>query len=335
MDHVTSLLVLACAGTVSMEDAREVLPYSRNTLYRAASVLKRSGTIRTQRRGGTSYISLTDNAVSTGVPFIVHESLARGVDPSKLLKAASSGLPRLLQSPRTLTELSVLSGIPYARCRRALDILIGSGTVKVLRRRPLKVVMDHDDPLARALTGARQGGPIHTLQVRGDPPVVHEIYRKGEAPMVLTSSGPVAYPGSDLIMVGRGTLRTVHVLDDVSSLEAVFLCLLGTYDGAVHVCPAMIDEGSIDIDRLVTLSHEKGVSSSVGCFLDLMNSIRNRVPPSIVERFAEKGNGRGSMPLGSSAGRGPLRSVLERKWDVSINISGSDRLLIAGRVFTL
>jgi len=271
------------------------LPYSRHTIYKAASELEREGLVERTQSGRAVVLSLSRGHEAWVLGRLLRAAVGHGIDPEELMREGTQRLVAALDRPMTLAELRGATGLSYDVLHRALDALVPPGLVVRTRGRPLTVRRSEGHPVlaildemrGRALDhGTRLASATADVAVSVLPPTVLEGHLHSAI------DGPVYISGTGLLTKGTGRLEVLMAGPDPASPEELFLRLLETPEGVEDLCPQLLRSGRLDLIALAGLATGRGRARELGAYLDVLGRLGMRVPGDILKGLEGHARGR-------------------------------------------
>ncbi len=288
------LSLLAVKPLTATELARR-LPYSKHTLYKAASELEREGLVERTRSGRAVVLSLSRGHEAWMLGRLLRASVGHGIDPEELMQVGTRRLVAALDRPMTLRELRDATGLSYDVLHRAIGLLVPPGALIKTRGRPLVVERAEGHPVlaildemgGRALDhGTRLASATADVAVSVLPPTVLE------GRLYSAIDGPVYITGTGLLTKGTDRLEVLMTGPDPASPEELFMRLLGTPEGVEDLCPQLLRSGRLDLGALARLAVSRGEARELGAYLDVLGRLGMRVPDDILKGLEAHVRGR-------------------------------------------
>jgi len=98
------------------------------------------------------------------------------------------------------------------------------------------------------------------------------------------------------------------------------LTALETPEGAEDICIRIIESGNIDYGKLLEVAKERGMVNQIGCYMDVLNSIKKIVPAGAVNQFLGSVSKKRAMFLKQlkKYGKEGWEKPFEEKWNVDL-----------------
>jgi hypothetical protein len=104
------------------------------------------------------------------------------------------------------------------------------------------------------------------------------LYEKIESNLMVKDTG-FQIRGKD------GKVNVLESIDEEPSLESIFLLKLLTSEGVEDICIRLVASNKMDYNRLFILAQERDMVNIVGCYLDILNSIKKFVNLNIINNY--------------------------------------------------
>ena len=301
----------------------ERLPYSKHTIYKALDRLAEEGLIDKRRNSKEIVARVSSDYDPQKMREIYIKALTHGIDPEVLMRDSTLAVWEQLDSPRTLRDLQRTTGLSYPWVRNIVGFLKDSDLVIYEKRKPLIAVLDQEHEVNRLLKQCygKKSEP-ETIYYEGNLPFVWLVKTPYEIERILheRTNTSLTIRSTGFTLKGEDPLRIVESVKKELTLEEVFLHEIGTPEGVEFLCIALFESGRLDYSRLLELAKENDMVNVVGCYLDVLNDIENRVNPQIIDEFKKNVSKRRATFLREEKkyGKGGGEQKYEERWNVDL-----------------
>lgn len=299
------------------------LPYSQRAVYVAVKSLEEKGLIERRGGGREVVVEVSRGYMPQKLREIYIKCLSFGVDPGFLLDESTVDVWKSLRNQVSLREIQNVTGLSYNWVRRIVRFLFDSNLVTYIKRKPAIVCLKKEHELNVLLDkffsedrGAKKlfyPGVIPFERLVQSPEGVERmLYDKIDEGLAIRGTG--------FLVKGRGKLSVVESVGRELSVEEIFLREIETPEGVEDFCIKLVESGEMDYDRLLKLSKERNMVNVVGCYLDILNSIKGLVDSSIIEKFRKSISKRRRVFLKAfeKYGKEGWEKTFEERWNVDL-----------------
>ncbi|MDG6221474.1 MAG: hypothetical protein QCI38_08525 [Candidatus Thermoplasmatota archaeon] len=297
------------------------LPYAPPTVYKAVQQLEAEN--RVQVKGGV--VMLVEDYPTQKLSDIYVQSLSHGIDPERLTRDSTLSVWKSLASVSTIKEIMEETGLSAVSVKKILSFLKEKELVSYKKRKPILAEQNPKHPLFLLLkahlgleedgTSIRYPGHIPFMEILNTPDQVEKLlYEQIDKSLAVKDTG----------FVVKGESSHLTILESVEkelSNEEIFLRKMFTPEGLEDVCILMIKQGLIDYDELLLLAKEKGLVNPVGCYLDILHGIEEKmVSLSIIKKFLEERTKKKVTLLAQDKkyGKSGWETTYEEQWNVDL-----------------
>lgn len=320
MDVKSAVFALVAIREMALREIAEKLPYSRVAIYKAADTLANEGLVEKRRKGKSVIVTVAKGYRAQKLREIYIRALAYGVDPAFLTSSAVLAVWKAAASPIGLNALANSAHFSYIWVRKIVNSLIRGGLLEYRKRKPV-VVARASHELNALLESYLSKEGKETAYYPGSAPF--EFYVKSpedvEKMLYEKLDTGISVRGTGFITRGKrlGVVQSSH---GPQTPETAFLTALETPEGAEDICIRMIESGNIDYGKLLDVAKERGMVNMVGCYLDVLNSVKKIVPAADVRQFLQSVSNRRRTFLKAlkKYGKEGWEAPFEEKWNVDL-----------------
>lgn len=264
------------------------LPYASSTVYNTVNQLEKEERLKTE--GGI--VMLVENYDTQKLSEIYVQSLIHGIDPEFLMRDSTQSIWKALWIVSTIKEIQVETGLSAVSVKKALTYLNGKELVIYLKRKPIVAKQNKNHALYKLLNEyISSDKEERTIQYPGSIPFREIMETPEQIEKMLYQQIDESITVKDTGFLVKGESDTISILESVPrelSYEEIFLRKLFTTEGAEEYCVLMVKQGLLDYDRVIYYAKDQNIVNVVGCYLDILKSIDNKlVPASIIEMFSK------------------------------------------------
>lgn len=278
----------------SVEELRARLPYASKTIYKEEEQLVKDGLLVKSRRDGKVFLSVAGGFHPQKLKEIYVKCLSHGVDPEMLLRDSTQSIWALLDKPRTVAEIKKATGLSDKWAKELLNNLHQHGLVEYQKRKPIVAVKNNKHILSNLLDSyltpeKRAIKLFYPGEIPFDDVVETPEFIERELYELIKGHGDLTVKDTGFLVKGESPKITIFdSVDHKLSLEEYFLKKLFTTEGVEDLCVLMVKQGFMDYDKLLAFAKEADFVNVVGCYLDILRGIQEKlVPLEIVEMFEE------------------------------------------------
>jgi hypothetical protein len=132
--------------------------------------------------------------------------------------------------------------------------------------------------------------------------------------------GSLAIKDTGFVIKGEDRLSVVESVDKELTLEELFLKEIKTPEGVEDLCIRIISSGKLNYRRLLKLAKKYNAVNVVGCYLDIVNSIKKMIDLNVINEFKKNVKNQKATFLKAEVryGKGGWEDKYEKKWNVDI-----------------
>jgi len=324
MNARTAIFSLVSIRPHSIQEIGGKLPYSIRTVYKYVEELVNEGLLVKRGRGDETVLTIAEGYGPQKLREIHIQSLAHGIDPEMLMRESTHVVWESLDGPKTVPDIEAETSLSRRWILVILGILERGGLITYEKRRPIKAVLNDEHPLNRLLrafykSNEGEEGVYHFgtkpfeefLKTPED--IERTLFERIDQDLMVRDTG---------FMVGgkSGRLTILESIEKGEGVEEIFIRKLMTTEGVEDICVDMIAQKRLDYGRLLELAIEKDIVSIVGCYLEIINHIKELAPPEVVERFhSNRSRGRAVfLPQERRYGKSGWEEPFELRWNVDL-----------------
>jgi biotin operon repressor len=276
----------------SIADIRKRLPFGAKAIYANIERLVKEGLLVKVRGAEGILVIVADGYQAQKLKEIHIKCLSHGIDPEMLLRDSTLDVWRLLDVPRTVSELEDGTGLSSKWIMHVLNVLERHGLVIFQKRKPVLAVRDHGNVINGLLSdyllpqaeekGIFYPGTRPFTERMSTPDQIERALYGLQGGLAVRDTGFVTRGGSN------GGIMVLESVEKTMGMEEIFLRKLMTTDGAEDFCIHMVAQRLLDYDILFEVAKKKNMINIAGCYLDVLRSIDLAVPDHVIDLF--KGN---------------------------------------------
>lgn len=288
MNAKSSLFAVVSIKPQGIRELIHRLPYSRHSIYHAVSDLKNEGVIVKTRRGYGWVLDVADGYRPQKMREIYIQALSHGVDPEILLRKNTIRVWNALKKPHTLDEIKKEVDLSERWIKKLLKFLVDSGLVLYRKRKPIIAVLNESNELNHFLKSFTEMQIAKTTYYADSLPfneiiqtptkIERLLYEKIESNLTVKDTG-------FQIRGKNGKVNVLESIEDEPSLESIFLLKLLTSEGVEDICIRLLASNKMNYNNLFILAQERDMVNIVGCYLDILNSIKKFVDINIINNY--------------------------------------------------
>lgn len=300
------------------------LPYSSFTIYEAVKDLEKKGLVRKICRGKNVLLIISDGYKPQRLREIYIRALSFGIDPAMLLRDNTIAVWKSIEKPKTLREIQEKVKLSDKWVKRILKFLADSNLAVYKKRKPIIAVLREEHELNRLLkTFTKKEEKTERIYYVGTTPfekliktpenIERILYEKIDESLTIKDTG-------FLIRGKKGSLSILESAEKEISIEELFLREINTPEGVEDFCIRLIASKKIDYKHLLTLAKKKDMVNVVGCYIDVLNSIKKIVEPDVINAFERNisKHKRAFLSQEKRYGKAEWEDKYEKKWNVDI-----------------
>lgn len=326
MNAQSAVFSLVSIQPHAIRDMIKRFPYSSKTVYRAVEELGKEGMVVKSQREGKTTVSVSDGYRPQKLREIYVQSLSFGIDPEALLRTSTMAVWKAIDTPKTLEDIRQETGLSERWIRKTLKTLARHGLARYEKRRPIVAVRDESHTLNRLLKAfkeERRGG--EAFYYSGTSPFEEIVTTPEEIERILYHQIKGSLTVKDTGFLVRGEDEKLTVLESVEkepTIEEMFLMKLNTPEGVEDACIRIVASRKLDYQRLLLLAKERYMVNVVGCYLEILNDIKELIEPEVIKDFEKHKSKRRRMFLTEEKryGKGGWEEEYERKWNLDLYI---------------
>lgn len=300
------------------------LPYSSFTVYEAVKDLEKKELVRKIRRGKNVLIIVSDGYKPQKLREIYIRALSFGVDPELLLRDNTIAVWKSIEKPKTLEAVQKDVKLSGKWIKKIIRFLVDSNLAVYEKRKPIIAVLREEHELNKLLKTFREKEektgvvyyegiiPFEKL-IKTPENVEKTLYEKIDESLTIKDTG-------FLIRGNRGRLSILESTEKELSIEELFLREISTPEGVEDFCIRLIASKKIDYKHLLMLAKKKDMVNIVGCYLDVLNSIKKIVESDVIKVFERNISKHKRIFLTPEKryGKEGWEDKYEKKWNVDI-----------------
>ncbi len=282
MNAKSAVISLIAIKPLPLKELVKRFPYSPPMIYKTVRFLEKEGLIKISE----GLIITGDGFEANKIAEIHVASLIHGIDPEFLMRDSTLTIWKIIEENRTIREIQDRSGYSHVTVKKVLSFLERNGIVSFLKRKPIIVIRNSTDPINRLLESlTMESKEKDTFHYQGTIPFSESYMKPDEVERVLferIEKGISIRDTGFLVKDEKGDISIIESIEKDLSLEEIFLKKLMTTEGVEDLCIRMLRSNEMNLDELVKISIDKGMSSILGCYLDILNDLVNLYPEDII-----------------------------------------------------
>ena len=301
------------------------LPYSHYTIYKTLELLFREELISKRKEKGKVVVEISKNYSTQKLREIFIKALAYGIDPERLLRESSLMIWNQLEKTRTLKELQKNSGLSYLWVRNVVIFLVNSNLAILKKRKPMIIILNSEHELnilLKKYTEKKNDIDSKMIYYESTIPFQRLIKTPTEIEEILYKKidGGLTIKNTGFTIRGNDKLRVVESVSRELSLEQLFLKEIKTPEGVEDFCIRLIALKKLNYDRLLDFAKEMGMVNIVGCYLNIINDLKNIVGSAVIMKFQKHVSKQKVIFLKSEKryGKDGWEDKYEAKWNVEL-----------------
>lgn len=263
------------------------LPYASSTVYNAVRQLEEENKVENKN----GIIHVMEDYPTQKLSEIYVQSLIHGIDPEFITRESTLSIWKSLESVSTVREVINETGYSAVTVKKTLAYLQDKGLVVYSKKKPIVAHLNMEHPLNELLkVHLEPKRESRTIRYPGSIPFREIIETPDELERILYQHIEDSVSIKDTGFMLKGDSHRITILESVKkelSNEEIFLKKLFTTEGVADLCILMIKQDMVDHGKLLELAKEENVANVVGCYFDILNSISDIIPESIVEKYLE------------------------------------------------
>jgi len=286
MNAKSAIFALISIRSQPLRKLVDRLPYASSTVYNTVSQLGEEGMVKTEN----GIVMVVEDYKTQKLADIYIQSLSHGVDPEILTRSSTLSVWKALEDVSTIKEVLEETDLSLSYVKRIFSYLYEKNLFIYLKKKPIIAEHNLEHPLTKLFKeylGAEKEG--QALQYPGSIPFREVMQTPDQIEKILYQQIDESLTVKDTGFLVKGESDRITILESVDrelTYEETFLKKLFTTEGAEEYCILMVKQGLLDYDKLFGLAEQEKVVNIVGCYLDILNSIDDKLAPSsIVNKF--------------------------------------------------
>jgi DNA-binding transcriptional regulator YhcF (GntR family) len=299
------------------------LPYTEHAIYKALRCLADKGLIEKRRQSREVLVEISRDYATQKLRQVYIKALTFGIDPEMLTRDSTLTVWKQLDAAKTLKELQEDTGFSYLWVRNIVRFLEDSGLVVYEKRKPMIAVLNKEhelNTLLRQYIGEEK--EPDRIYLEGTVPFEWLVKTPAEIERILYQKidGSLTIKDTGFTINGEDKLSVVESVDKELTLEELFLHEIETVEGVENICIRLVESGRLDYVRLLELAEQKEMVNVVGCYLDILNDIKELVSPEVIGEFQKNVSKRKATFLKEEKryGKEGWEERFEAKWNVDL-----------------
>ncbi len=286
MNSKSTAFALVSIKSLPLRTMVKRLPYATPTVYKAVHQLEEEDLVAIEN--GT--VMVAENFKAHKLSEIYIQSLAHGIDPEFLTRTSTLSVWKAIAEHHTVKDIVGQTKLPAVSVKRILSNFHENELVLYRKRKPIVAEHNKEHPLHRLLS-----------EYMGSETKALELWYPGEIPYRDIAQTPdqierMLYQQIDGGLLVReagfnvmGDSKKLIILESMKdglSYEGYFLKKILTTEGVEDLCILLVKRSLLDYELLLELAKEKDLVNIVGCYLDILRNIDERlVPSTAIELF--------------------------------------------------
>jgi len=319
-----AILSLISIRPHTIQEVGRKLPFSIRTVYRYVEELIDDGIIVKRGRGKGTVLEISDGYIPQKLKEIYIQSLTHGLDPEVLMRESTQKILEALKEPKMVSSIQEETSLSRRWILVILKDLERGGLINYRKRKPIEAELNDEHPLNKSLEefyGPNEkeddvyiSGTRPFEEIFGTPTELERtLFNRIDQDLVIKDTG-------FMIRGEGGRLTILESIEEGEGLEGVFLRKLMTTEGAEDLCIDIIHQKRLDYNRVLELARKKGIVNIVGCYLDIINDIKEIVPLEVIRNFQEEVSDKRMvfLPHEREYGKSGWEETFEERWNVDL-----------------
>ncbi len=300
------------------------LPYAPTSTYNAIEALIRDGKLIKIKTNKETYVDIPKEYQYQKQKEFFIKALSYGIDPEIVLRKQTLRIWKTLDTVRTVNDLVQTTKLSEKTIRKMLKILSDAGIVNFEKRKPLIAVQAKDHPLTMLLDAlVKTPESNERMYTSGSTPFEEIIATPQEIEKILydkIDENLTIKRTSFLIKGKKGKIAILESVPVKQTLENMFLTKFLTPEGVEDQCIKMLAQKHLDYDALLNQAIEKNLVNQIGCYLDIINDIKQIVPEIVIKKFHNHISDKKPVFLKDEKkyGKSGWEKKYEQKWNVDL-----------------
>ena len=287
MNAKSAVFALVSIRTHPLRRLVNRLPYAPSTVYSAVSQLEEENKVENKK----GIIKIVDDYSAQKLSEIYVRSLIHGIDPEFITRGSTLSIWKSLGDVSTVRDITEETGYSAVSVKKILAYLKDKGLLVYSKKKPIVAHRNMGHPLNELLKDYLQPEKeIRTMRYPGSIPFREIMETPDEVERILYRHIDDSITVKDTGFLVKGDSDRVTILESVEkglTNEEIFLKKLYTTEGVADLCILMIKQELIDHDELFELAKDENEVNVVGCYFDILNSVDDIIPVSIVKKYLE------------------------------------------------
>jgi len=301
------------------------LPYSKDSIYNAIESMLRRGELIKSKINGEIKLDIPKDYNNQKKQDFYIKSLSYGVDPEIILRKSSKKLWKALDYANTTSDLSEEINLSEKSIRKLIHRFSEFGLIYFIKKKPLIVKKVKDHPINKLLNVMMKPLEIYdTVYSSGSTPFDEIVATPDEIENMLYNKIDNSFTVKKTGFLVKGEDKKIAILESIPrklSIEEMFLKKIFTPEGAEDICIKLIASNKINYEKLLEYSIRYEFVNIIGCYLDIINDINNRlIPNRIIDQFYNNITNKKTLFLKQEKkyGKSGWENKYEEKWNVDL-----------------
>jgi len=260
------------------------LPYSSDSIYNVIEKMLKDGDIMKIKSQGTIKLDIPKNYTSQKLKEFYVKSLSYGNDPEILTRENSQKIWKALDTHNNVQDLMTVTNLSDKTVRKLLWIFSDCRLVEFEKKKPIIVKKVPNHPINNILDSMiTNTKPPTRIYISGETPLKEIITTPPHIEKILYDKIDESLTIKKTGFLVKGKTKKISVLESIpaqQTLEEFFTHKLMTPEGVEDTCIKLLEYGDINYDVLLQLSLKKHIVNEVGCYLDIINSLKKGIIPN-------------------------------------------------------
>ena len=299
------------------------LPYSRHTIYKALELLAKDRLITKRNEKGKVLVEISKDYTTQKLREIYIKALSYGVDPEIFLRETTSTIWKHLAEPRTLRKIQKITGFSYLWVRKIVKFLVDSNLAIYKKQKPMIIVLNQEHELNILLKQyTKKKVDVEKVYYEWAVPFERLIKTPTEIEEILYQKidGSLTIRDTGFMIRGKDKLSIVESVEKELGTEELFLHDIKTQEGIEDFCIRLIVSGKLNYEKLLNLAKKHDMVNIIGCYLDILNDIKEMIAPDVLWKFHNNISKRKGALLKQEKryGKSGWEDKYEEKWNVNL-----------------
>lgn len=302
------------------------LPFSEGSIYNAIEEMLKDGKLFKEKSNGDFKLNIPNDYHSQKVKEIYVKSLSYGIDPEYILRDKVFEIWNNLDEINTVNKIINNTNYSDKWVRKIIKNLANYNLIYYVKKKPIIVKKNYEHivvklleslvPDQRSTEKIMIPGERRYEQIFATPDEIEKsLYEKIEQSITVKNTG--------WVIKGGNTITIYESVAKALTTEELFVLKIKTTEGVEDICIHYLFNRKINFDRLLNIAKANNLVNEIGCYLDIINDIRNGfIPSGYIEIFLNNISKKKRIFLKEEEeyGKSGWEEKYEKKWNVDLFI---------------